>query len=132
ASVNDNDRPYRHLSGGRSFPGQIQRLAHEQFVHGSRSIEYNLTQMFRYIPLVLKNCWRNRRRTALTIVSIGVSMCLLGVVISVYHAVYLSHPEPEHALRLITRNRISLTVPIPQFYRERIKQVPGVREVMIS
>jgi putative ABC transport system permease protein len=35
-------------------------------------------------------------------------------------------------LRLVTRNRISLTQPIPQSYEARIKQVPGVREVMIS
>src|ERR1035441_1881248 len=34
--------------------------------------------MFRFLPLVLKNCWRNRRRTLLTIASISVSMCLLG------------------------------------------------------
>src|SRR5882762_4138242 len=88
--------------------------------------------MFRYIPLMLKNCWRNRRRTILTIVSIGVSMCLLGVIISVYHAFYLSDPTPDQALRLITRNRISLTQPLPQSYRERIKQVPGVREAAIS
>jgi putative ABC transport system permease protein len=88
--------------------------------------------MFRYWPLVLKNSWRNRRRTMLTIVSIGVSMCLLGVIVSGYHALYLSDPTPEEALRLVTRNRVSLTFPIPQSYRERIRQVPGVREVMIS
>jgi len=86
--------------------------------------------MFRYLPLIVKNCWRNRRRTILTIASIGVSMCLLGVFIAVYHALYLSDPTPEQALRLVTRNRISLTVMLPQFYRERIKQVPGVKEVM--
>ena len=64
--------------------------------------------MFRYLPLVLKNCWRNRRRTFLTIASIGISMCLLGVMIAMYHAFYLSDPTPEQALRLVTRNRISL------------------------
>ena len=88
--------------------------------------------MFRYLPLVLKNCWRNRRRTTLTIVSIGVSMCLLGVMIAIYHAFYLSDPTPDQALRLVTRNRISLTVPMPLFYQDHIRQVPGVREVMIS
>ena len=46
--------------------------------------------MFRYLPLILKNCWRNRRRTLLTIASIGVSMCLLGVMIAMFHAMYLS------------------------------------------
>ncbi|HEY1341740.1 MAG TPA: FtsX-like permease family protein [Bryobacteraceae bacterium] len=87
--------------------------------------------MSRYLPLVLKNCWRNRRRTLLTIASIGVSMCLLGVMVSLYHAFYLSEPNAEQALRLVVRNRVSLTVPIPLAYLQRIKQVPGVREVMV-
>jgi putative ABC transport system permease protein len=88
--------------------------------------------MFRYLPLILKNSWRNRRRTILTIASIGVSMCLLGVMIAVYHALYLSDPTPEQALRLITRNKISLTVALPESYGARIKQVPGVQNVMVS
>ncbi len=88
--------------------------------------------MLRYLPLILKNCWRNRRRTMLTIVSIGVSMCLLGVMISVYHALYLSDPTPEQALRLVTRNRVSLTQILPESYGARLKQVPGVQSVMIS
>ncbi|HZT31649.1 MAG TPA: FtsX-like permease family protein [Bryobacteraceae bacterium] len=88
--------------------------------------------MLRYLPLILKNCWRNRRRTTLTIISIGVSMCLLGVMMAMYHAFYLSDPTPEQALRLVTRNRVSLTFPLPQFYQQRIRQIPGVREVMIS
>ncbi|MGO4880243.1 MAG: ABC transporter permease [Bryobacteraceae bacterium] len=88
--------------------------------------------MFRYLPLIVKNCWRNRRRTTLTIASIGVSMCLLGVLIAVYHALYLSDATPTQALRLVTRNRISLTVEIPLYYRERIRQIPGVKEVMTS
>jgi putative ABC transport system permease protein len=88
--------------------------------------------MFRYLPLIVKNCWRNRRRTSLTIVSIGVSMCLLGVLIAVYHALYLSDATPDQALRLVTRNHVSLTVPIPLFYRERIRQVSGVKQIMYS
>ncbi len=88
--------------------------------------------MLRYFPLILKNCWRNRRRTILTIASIGVSMCLLGVMMSMYHAFYLSEPAADEALRLVVRNRVSLTVPIPLAYQSRIKQIPGVREVMIG
>jgi len=59
-------------------------------------------------------------------------MCLLGVLIAVFHTLYLSDATPEQALRLITRNRISLTVTIPKYYMERIRQMPGVREVMDS
>src|SRR3954463_2226045 len=88
--------------------------------------------MLRYLPLILKNCWRNRRRTVLTIASIGISMCLLGVMMTMYHAFYLSEPQDEGARRLVVRNRVSLTVPIPISYMSRIKQIPGVREVMIG
>jgi putative ABC transport system permease protein len=87
--------------------------------------------MLAYLPLILKNCWRNRRRTTLTIASIGVSMCLLGVMISLYHAFYLKEPAAYEALRLIARNRISLTVTIPASYRSQIMKVPGVRDVMV-
>ena len=38
--------------------------------------------MLRYLPLIVKNCWRNRRRTVLTVISIGISMCLLGVLMN--------------------------------------------------
>jgi len=59
-------------------------------------------------------------------------MCLLGVMIAMFHSLYLSDATPEQALRLVTRNRVSLTQVIPESYENRIKQVPGVREVMIS
>src|ERR1044071_2458400 len=90
------------------------------------------SSMVRYLPLILKNCWRNRRRTILTVASICVSMCLLGVMMAMYHAFYLSAPASEAALRLVGRNRISLTVPLPVSYQQRIRQIPGVRDVMMS
>src|SRR5215471_17338426 len=88
--------------------------------------------MARHLPLVLKNCWRNRRRTVLTILSIGVSLCLLGVLMAIYHAFYFADPPPGSALRLVSRNKVSLAFPMPQSYRDKIKQISGVREVGIS
>ncbi len=88
--------------------------------------------MFRHLPLILKNSWRNRRRTILTILSVGVSLCLLGTMMAIYHAFYFSKPSPGAELRLVSRNKVSLAFPMPQFYREKIKQIPGVREVGIS
>jgi len=85
--------------------------------------------MFRYLPFVLKNSWRNRRRTALTIVSISVSLALLGVLMAVYYAFYLSDVPPSQALRLVVRNKVSLGVPLPEYYGDKIRQIPGVREV---
>jgi len=86
----------------------------------------------RYLPLILKNCWRNRRRTTLTVASIGVSMCLLGVVVSMYHAFYMGAPAPDEAVRLVVRNRISIAVAIPLSYRDRIQRIPGVRQAMYA
>jgi putative ABC transport system permease protein len=88
--------------------------------------------MFRHLPLILKNSWRNRRRTILTILSVGVSLCLLGTMMAIYNAFYFSKPSPGAELRLVSRNKVSLAFPMPQFYREKIKQIPGVREVGIS
>ena len=86
----------------------------------------------RHLPLIFKNCWRNRRRTALTVLSIGVSLCLLGVLMAIYHAFYFAAPPPGTELRLVTRNRVSLARPLPQYYGQKIRAIPGVREVEIE
>src|SRR6476619_727518 len=85
----------------------------------------------KFLPLILRNVWRNRRRTTLTVFSIGISMCLLGMLMAIYHAFYLSDPAPSQALRLVTRNRVSLVFPMPQAYADRIRHLPGVQEVVI-
>ena len=86
----------------------------------------------RFLPLILRNSWRNRRRTLLTIASIGVSMCLLGVMIAMYSAFWLSKPQDNQALRLVVRNRVSLAVFLPLAYHQQIEKIPGVREVMVD
>lgn len=88
--------------------------------------------MLRYLPLIAKNALRNRRRSILTICSIAASLCLLGVLLAMYHAFYFSDPPAAQARRLVTRNKVSLAVPMPIFYRQRIQQVPGVLAVGVS
>ncbi len=88
--------------------------------------------MLRHLPLILKNCWRNRRRTLLTVVSISVSLCLLGTMLAIYHAFYVKDASPYQARRLIVRNHVSLALPMPQAYRDQIRQIPGVAEDAIS
>src|SRR5580765_6420754 len=87
--------------------------------------------MLRYLPLIAKNCWRNRRRTALTIFSVAASLSLLGILMAVYTAFYLSDVPPDQALRIIVRNKVSLVFPLPQAYGEKIKKIAGVREVIM-
>src|SRR5882724_560486 len=86
--------------------------------------------MLRYFPLIAKNAWRNRRRTTLTILSIAASVSLLGMLMAIYAAFYVSEPPPAQALRLAVRNKVSLVFPLPEAYQEKIKSIPGVREVM--
>ena len=86
--------------------------------------------MLRYFPLIAKNAWRNRRRTILTILSIAASLSLLGILMAIYTAFYASEPPPAQALRLAVRNKVSLVFPLPEAYQEKIKRIPGVREVM--
>src|ERR1700682_5531031 len=84
----------------------------------------------RYLSLILKNSLRNRRRSILTIGSVAVSLCILGVLMALYQAMFFGEPTPAQALRLITRHRVSLTQLIPIYYREKIRGIPGVRGVM--
>src|SRR5882724_3037192 len=85
--------------------------------------------MLRFIPLILKNSFRNRRRSILTILSMGASLCLLGILFSLYQALFLGEPSPTQALRLIPRHRVSLTNFLPASYEAKIRAIPGVREV---
>ncbi len=88
--------------------------------------------MLKYLPLIIKNTLRNRRRTVLTVGSIAASFCLLGVLLAMYNALYISTEEtPAQALRVITRNKVAVIFPMPISYRQKIRQAPGVREVMV-
>ncbi len=87
--------------------------------------------MLKYLPLVLKNGLRSRRRSILTVLSIAVSLCLLGVLGAFYHMFFLSPETEQQALRLVVRNRVSLARPLPLFYGQKIRQIPGVRAVMV-
>ncbi len=85
--------------------------------------------MFRYFSLAVKNSIRNKRRSLLTVASIAVSLCLLGVLIAIYHALYLSNATPGQALRMIVRHKVSLGQAFPSAYEQKIRQLPGVVEV---
>jgi putative ABC transport system permease protein len=82
------------------------------------------------ISLMIRNVLRNRRRSTLTILSIAASFCMLGVVMAMYSMFFLTQTSAGQALRLIVRNRISFTNPLPLSYEGRIRAVPGVREAM--
>ena len=86
--------------------------------------------MFSYLPLIFRNTVRNRRRSALTIASVAVSLCLLAVLMALYRALfYGAETTPGQAMRLVVHHKISLTEDLPVAYEEKIKQIPGVQSV---
>ncbi len=85
----------------------------------------------RYFSLAFKNSLRNRRRSLLTISSVAVSLCLLGVLIAIYHALFYSQATPGQALRAVVRHKVSLAQPIPVAYEAKVRVVPGVKEVSV-
>jgi putative ABC transport system permease protein len=87
--------------------------------------------MFRYLSLMFKNSLRNRRRSALTMISIGMSLCLLGVLGALYRGMFLAPPTPGQELRLVVHHKVSITQPLPFSYEAKIRQVPGVREATV-
>ena len=87
--------------------------------------------MLRYLPLLLKNSLRNRRRSILTIFSIAASLCLLGVMFALYRGLFLAPPTPGQELRLVTHHKVSITQALPAYYGDKIRRLPGVREAMI-
>ncbi len=87
--------------------------------------------MFRYLSFVFKNSMRNRRRSMLTISSIAISLCLLGVLMAIYRSLFMGQATPAQALRLVCSHKVSLAQSMPISYEGRIREVPGVRDVTV-
>jgi putative ABC transport system permease protein len=85
--------------------------------------------MIRYFGLAFKNSWRNKRRTILTLSSMAVSLCLLGVLLAIYHSLFYGEATPGQALRVVVRHKVSLGNPIPLAYEAKVRKVPGVKEL---
>ncbi len=79
---------------------------------------------------VLRNTFRNKRRSFLTMISISFSLLLLTLMICIWRSFYVDQVAPEAARRLIIRDRVSLAFFLPEYYREKIRAVPGINGVV--
>src|SRR5581483_2027001 len=79
---------------------------------------------------VSKNALRNKRRSLLTILSIGFSLLLLTLMMTIWQAFYADQGSPQSAQRLIVRHKVSLVFFLPAFYRDKIRSMPGVTHVV--
>ncbi len=80
------------------------------------------------IKLIFKNSFRHKLRTSLTVVGVAIAILAFGLLRTVISAWYAG-AEASSASRLVARNAVSLVFPLPLSYKEKIRQVEGVKKV---
>jgi len=82
-----------------------------------------------FLPmLVVKNAFRHKLRTALTVVGIVVAITAFGLLRTIVEAWYAGANASSSA-RLVTRSSVSLVFSLPLTYAQKIRQVRGVQAV---
>ncbi len=79
---------------------------------------------------VAKNAFRNKRRSTLTVLSLAFSLLLLTLMMTIWRAFFMNQLSDQSAQRLITRHKVSLVFWLPEYYREKIRHLPGVKQVV--
>ena len=80
------------------------------------------------LKLLLKNAFRHKLRTGLTMVGLVVAICAFGLLRTIVDAWYAG-VEGSSSTRLIVRSNISLTFALPLNYAQRLRAVDGVQQV---
>ncbi|HZI51575.1 MAG TPA: FtsX-like permease family protein [Terriglobia bacterium] len=82
----------------------------------------------KFIPLIWMNIWRRRIRTTFTLLSIFIAFMLFGIVMAV-RAAFTLGVDVAGLDRLVLINKVTLILPLPISYAQRIHTTPGVQEV---
>ena len=82
----------------------------------------------KFLPLLFANLKRKKVRTALTIGSFAVAMFLFGLLVAV-RAGFRQGIDVAGADRLVVIGRTGVIQPLPLPYQERIRRLPGVKDV---
>ncbi|HWR68918.1 MAG TPA: FtsX-like permease family protein [Desulfomonilia bacterium] len=80
------------------------------------------------LKMIMKNAFRRKMRTGLTIVAMGIAILAFGMLRTVLTAWYAG-VDASSASRLVTRNSVSLIFPLPLAYYDKIRHTSGVRAV---
>jgi len=83
------------------------------------------------LKLIFKNAMRHKLRSSLTIIGIMIAVIAFGVLRTVV-TVWDSSVDAASANRLITRQAVSFIFPLPYAYKEKIKNVEGVKNVSFA
>ncbi|MEP7156699.1 MAG: FtsX-like permease family protein [Betaproteobacteria bacterium] len=83
-----------------------------------------------YLKLIVKNVFRAKLRSSLTIIGLVIAIVAFGLLQTVVDA-WFAGSNASSASRMVTRNAISLVFPMPTYYRERMRAVNGVKSVTL-
>jgi len=82
----------------------------------------------KFAKLIFKNILRNKRRTVLTTLSLVVSLFLI-ICLATILTEFDRGTDESSPVRLVSRHAVSLTFTLPLADLEKMKAVPGVKEV---
>ena len=80
------------------------------------------------LKILFRNAFRHKLRTGLTVLSITIAILAFGLLRTVINAWYAG-VEASAVNRLVSRNAVSMVFSLPISYKERIRQVDGVKTV---
>jgi putative ABC transport system permease protein len=83
------------------------------------------------LKLIVKNAFRHKLRTALTVIGLMVAVLAYGLLQTVVDAWYAG-ADAASKTRLVTRSAISLVFPLPVSYEARIRGIEGITTVARS
>jgi len=82
-------------------------------------------------PILIANLKRKKTRSLLTIGSFAVALSLFGLLATIQTA-FNQGMEIAGADRLVVINKVSLIMPLPYAYKERLLQVPGIKDATFA
>jgi putative ABC transport system permease protein len=85
----------------------------------------------KFLPLVVRNLFRRKARTTFTLLSVMVAFLLYGILMTIRVAFSLG-VEVAGADRLVLIHKVSLIMPLPLSYEDRIRAIRGVQDVTHS
>jgi putative ABC transport system permease protein len=80
------------------------------------------------IKLLIKNSFRHKLRTFLTILSVAIAILAFGLLRTVIDAWYAG-VSASSVSRIVTRHAVSIILSLPISYKEKIRQIEGVKTV---
>ena len=82
----------------------------------------------RILKLIIKNAFRHKLRTTLTVFGVAIAVTAFGLLRTVYTA-WHAGLEMSSPNRLIARHAVSFIFPLPYAYREKILKISGVEMI---